>query len=131
MTATTNIRPIKEHEQAFVISSWLKSYRSSPFVRLVDNDVYYREQAKLVLSALEGSVTLMAVDPQDDDVIWGFIVFGVNRVEYIYVKHLMRLNGIAKLLWEAADKPAVANCLTHAGESILRKYPTVLSFNPY
>ena len=125
------IRSQREDDTAFILSSWLKSYRQSPLVRLVDNDIYYREQAKLVMSALEGSVCLLAVDPEDNDVIWGFIVFRVNRVEYIYVKHLMRLNGIAKQLWIAADRPLVANCLTHAGESILRKYPDVLSFNPY
>jgi hypothetical protein len=126
-----HIRPLLETERPFVLSSWLKSYRNAPAVRLADNATYYAGQAASILKTLDRAETLVAADPEDDNVIWGFIVSEGELIHYVYVKHLMRRNGLAHSLWCVAGKPTVATAMTHAGESILRAHSDVLAFDPY
>jgi len=131
MSPRVNIRPLLEAERPFVLSSWLKSYRNAPAVRLVDNQTYYAGQAAIVLKTLERAQTLVAADPQDDQVLWGFIVFEDNLLHYAYVKHLMRRNSVAFELWVAADAPSVVTSMTHAGAAILQAHRGVLNYDPY
>lgn len=125
------LRQHKKAEEPFIISSWLKSYRNSPYVRFVDNDTYYKKQAAIILERLRDSNCVVATDPEDDNVVWGFIVHDEQLLHYVYVKHLLRLNGIARTLWMYAGKPTQATCLTHAGEAILKAKGDIFTFDPY
>ena len=125
------IRDLRDEERAFVLSSWLKSYRNAPHMRLVDNDTYYAKQAANIIAMLDCSQCLVAADPEEDTVLWGFIVVEYDYCHYAYVKHLMRHHGIARSLWHAAGKPQWASALTHAGEAIFRKHKNVLRFDPF
>lgn len=129
--ATCVIRPLREEERAFVLAAWLKSYRNAPLMRLVDNRTYYVKQAENIIAMLENSRCFVAADPEDDTVLWGFIVVEFDFCHYVYVKHLMRHHGIARTLWQAAGEPPWASALTHAGEAIFRKHKNVLSFDPF
>ncbi len=130
-TAVCLIRPLREEERAFVLSSWLKSYRNAPHMRLVDNATYYAKQAANIMAMLDCSRCLVAADPEEDTVLWGFIVVEYDYCHYVYVKHLMRHHGLARSLWHAAGKPPWASALTHAGEAIFRKHKDVLRFDPF
>ena len=131
MTVDMNLRPLRESERPFVLSSWLRSYRNAPTMRLVDNATYYAKQAELILAVLDASRTTVAADPEDDTVIWGFIVVEYDVCHYAYVKHLMRRNGIAREMWLAAGSPPWASALTHAGEAIFKAKNGVIKFDPF
>lgn len=125
------IRDLRDEERAFVLSSWLKSYRNAPHMRLVDNATYYAKQAANIIAMLDASRCLVAADPEEDTVLWGFIVVEYDYCHYVYVKHLMRHHGLARSLWHAAGKPPQASALTHAGEAILKAHQDVLRFDPF
>jgi hypothetical protein len=125
------LRPLEQSERAFVLSAWLRSYRNAPAVRLVDNPTYFSGQSRSILSLLDRASCTVAADPQDDAVLWGFIVTEGQALRYVYVKHLLRRNGIARALWQAAGRPRTVDVLTHAGEAILKANPGVLHFDPY
>lgn len=130
-TAICLIRDLRDEERAFVLSSWLKSYRNAPHMRLVDNNTYFAKQAANIMAILDCSRCLVAADPEDDTVLWGFIVVEFDFCHYVYVKHLMRHHGLARALWSAAGRPPWASALTHAGEAIFRKHKDVLRFDPF
>lgn len=125
------VRPLEITEQAFVLSSWLRSYRNSRAASLVDNPTYFSGQSQVIIHLLDSCSCLVASDPEDKAIIWGFIVFRGDVMRYVYVKHLLRRNGIARVLWESAGKPRQFDALTHAGEAILKAHPGVLHFDPF
>ena len=125
------LRAATKDDTAFVFSSWLKSYRNGPAVRLMNNEDYFRCQAEIITQVLAKSVTLLACDPEDTSVIWGFVVFDEDDCHYIYVKHLLRGHGIASLLWDAAGHPHNATHMTIAAEKYLQTHPNTVAFNPF
>lgn len=135
-TPEIHFRALEPSDVHFVLSSWLKSYR--PSCPLVSDEVYFREQKRLILHLLEDTSVVLACDPVDPGVIWGYLVgaahpdgFGV--VHFVYVKHALRRFGIARALLAHAGILAgfEASHLTETGRRILVDHPGLFTFNPW
>jgi len=130
-----------EADLSFVYSSWLKSYRTSDASRRMVNDVYYGGHKRVIARLLSTSLAIVAVNPEDPDQIYGYIVYaeaaGVPVVHYVYVKQPYRRHGIASQLFalvrksypQTGDLPALATHATDYYDKLRDKWN--LLYNPY
>lgn len=90
--------PAEPSEVGFVYKSWLGSYKN--YAGETPHNIYrklYQGYLDRIIKR-PGCSVLVACDPNDSEVLWGFIVFEKHHpvVHYIYVKegHNLRRNGI-------------------------------------
>ncbi len=137
------LRTIEAGDVHFVLKSWLKSYRNSCFATEIPNEVYFRSHRALILRLLDDrSVTMMAVNAEDEDQILGFVCYSPGVISeclvlhFIYVKSPFRRFGIGHRLLEAA-KAAVSHerdlpiVVSHANREFKRFYKDLFVYNPY
>jgi GNAT superfamily N-acetyltransferase len=87
----------------FITSGWLKSFRNAPFVRGVPNGVYYYYHHKILEELLPRAQVMVACSEADHNQLLGFICAekmdgDVLIVHYVYVKQLLRKQGIARFM---------------------------------
>ena len=84
----------------FILSSYLKSYRTAGDNVRMTNEVYFYNFKKVIMKLLENSLVVMAVDHDDPNHIYGFAIFredaDIPILHYIYVKYTYRKLGVAK-----------------------------------
>ena len=142
------IRPLElgGRETGFVLDSWSRAVARDPIWRVEVGrrgvartpippslSLYYHD---IILKKILTNCTLLvACDPEDTDVIWGYIAFDqVDPVlHFVYVKGAFRRMGIGtRLLSEAGlilDEPVV---VSHRTESLFKAFPNVKwRWNPY
>jgi ribosomal protein S18 acetylase RimI-like enzyme len=97
------IRPPKQDDSAFIISSWVSSFQQQldPFVTIKTVAKSYRPHIERCLSK---SSILVACLTDDPDCIIGYIAFDDEAVHYCYVKYACRRQGIATKLLDQAEK---------------------------
>ncbi len=105
-------------DRSFIFSSWLKSFRHSPFAKPMTNTVYFEAHHAVIDDLINRSQLVIACNPEDQTQIYGYIVAevinGIFTVHYTYVKHTYRKLGIANLLLSAFDRdPSLLACYTH------------------
>lgn len=116
-----NIRNVKTEDLPFIISSWFQSYRSNA---KIDYQVYNEYQHKLIHKILTHCEISVAVDKNDDNIIYGYIVFELRHpqiVHYIYTKSsylglgvatsLLKKNIIGDFYYTAQTKKIIKNGL--------------------
>jgi len=113
----------------FILSSWLKSYRSS--VPLVSDDIYFEYHKAYVTNLILKSTIIVACDPDYPSSIYGYAVTEPEIVHYVYVKHTLRRFGIATALLESHTKPFVTSHLSQPAAKILAAHPNAFTYNPY
>jgi len=125
-------------DEPFVVSSWLKSYRNSHSTRYISNDDYYATLHPLVEGLARGAATLLAVNPQDPEQIYGWVchehIGSVPVLHYLYVKEIFRRGKIAtQLLTQAGFTPDSAfyyTFLPRGAEHLRPHYPNA-AYNPF
>lgn len=119
----------------FVFSSWLKSYRGSDFAKHMTNDVYYGHHKSIVAALIAKSIILVACNPEDENQVFGYIVFEHERgclVHWLYVKYTYRKLGVANALIGQLPNGSGGITLTHIGRSFQElKAKYNLEYNPY
>jgi len=103
------IRDALAEDRAFVIDSWLMSFRLSHFAGPISmrryRDVYSVEIADLILRPL--TAVRVAYNNELPTQIFGFLCFEEGHkfpvIHYCYVKQPLRRRGIAKLLLQDAN----------------------------
>lgn len=116
------IRKATANEHNFILSYWLKSYyHTSVFTNKLCAEAYFPAQERLIKRALIKGVALLACDPEDEQVIYGFIV-GENHpdqdiLHYILVKEAFQNFGVARELINAFRKNKSAS-YTHLTKNI-------------
>lgn len=87
-----------------LVKSWVQEHRHSPFSKGVPDEVYFPDQRKLVLALLRRAWSLVAVDPEDADHLYGFVTFELApaRLHWVYVKEPYRRVGLGEALVRAA-----------------------------
>lgn len=122
----------------FIRSSWLKSYAISNFRKYMIPQVYYSEHAEVVNQVLTNAEVLLAVDPEDFNHIYAYVVFelcgDIVIIHYAYTKELYRKLGFcSKLVTEIKEaSPKKVLIATHANEHfphLEKKFNLV--YNPY
>ena len=150
------IRPLElgGREAGFVLDSWTRAVARDPIWRAeVGNrgvartpippslSLYYHD---IILKKILTNCTLLvACDPEDPDVIWGYVAFDPKDpvLHFVYVKGAFRRMGIGtRLMEEAFDRcngswsqienhPVV---VSHRTESLFKAWPQVKwRWNPY
>ncbi len=103
-------------DESFIYNSWLKSHRSSPECKFLDNDTYYNNHKLIIQKILsrEGTNIILACNPEDEDQIYGWLVeetyqlpssSSTRVIHYIYVKYNFRRMGIGRMLFEKNPTP--------------------------
>lgn len=136
------MREKKASDTSFIYSTWLKSYRNSPFAGQMSNDTFYDNHKLLVEKILSKPTTkvLVLCEDGDEDHLYGYCVVEVigNSVEvvhYCYVKYTYRKMGFAKALLTAASgafASTQSSLCSHANTNfkiLSKKFNLV--YNPY
>ena len=142
------IRPLQldGRETGFVLDSWSRAVARDSIWRIEVGrrgvartpvppslSLYYHD---IILKKILTNCTLLvACDPDDPDVIWGYVAFTEENpvLHFVYVKGAFRRLGIGtRLLSEAGlilDEPVV---VSHRTESLFKAWPEVKwRWNPY
>lgn len=129
--ALVNFRVPTTEDYNFLLSSWLKSARLQH--EQVDDAIYFSYYKTLVKTLLATKDTLLAVDPEDESSIIGYVTYDNQAVHYLYVKHALRNFGIAKQLIAVTnlDKPITVTSSSKALRSYQSKHPGLISYNPF
>lgn len=91
----------------FIYNSWLKSVADTFFAHGMPKKIYYDLHAEVIKDLLECSRVIVAVNPEDSEHIFGFIVYHPdyqhNRLilHFVYVKQPYRQLGVANKLKQA------------------------------
>ncbi len=139
MSQMFKVRSAKAEDLPFILNSWLKRYRDAISVRLVTDRVYYEKQNFVIkkILAAEGLRVLVACDPQDENLIYGYTVGEFLSddwclVHWTYCKGPFRKFGIGKSLVDQLIGTANKVQYTHKTHLVdfLFKGREV-SFNPF
>ena len=129
-------RSLKEGDLNLIYSTWLKSYRSSPFASYMSNDTYYDNHKKYLEKILHSPTTEVTIlcEIDDEDHIYCYMVSekGLPVVHYLYVKYTYRKMGFAKALMAPLLSTGQEIEITHANNNyraFAKKYP--IRYNPY
>lgn len=128
-----HIRTHKESDLPFIVSSWLKSNRCHPFGKKVDKADYYGVHQHLIKQALALDATWIACNKEDEDQIIGWINFGDNYLNYVFVKEIFEGMGVASALIAQAGLDHNNFIVTHYTNLFHVKHSQKLNikFNPY
>lgn len=100
----------KEDELPFILSSWFKSFRKSPWAGTLPNNLYHNCMKELFDQLVErGMYVYVAAASTDPDQLLGFIAFEeatVPVVHYVFVKDKFRKQGIGSALMRQAGASA-------------------------
>jgi GNAT superfamily N-acetyltransferase len=99
---SVSIRPYDStSDEAFLYSTWMKSYKESGWGRAIPAPIYNIEQRHRIdrLLAREDTWIVVAANSDTPEHIYGWMVGeGNNTIHYIYVKHPYRGAGVANKL---------------------------------
>lgn len=135
-----NLRLAEPNDISFIYATWLNSYRTGSGLGLASGKQAYYLTYNCVIDNIlsrEGTKTLVAVDPAENSVIYGYLVASSTAIHYAFVKEAFQRLGIARSLYEklfglySALWPDSTPFITHKTRAlvpILKKYP--LTYNP-
>lgn len=138
---SVGIRTGQETDHAFVLSSWIKSYKQSPVVSREPHAVYFPFQKGIAERALKVGSLVVLCNPSDHDQVYSYAV--VERrpasliLHWLYTKAFCRKLGFARLLLEHVagelpkDVQLFASHIPPHGffEHLKAKYP--ITYNPH
>ena len=111
----------------FLYNSFLKSFRGALINKKVSNAIYYKNEQRILTEYIQspGASILIACDPADENVIYGYLIYNLERNEifWAYCKEAFRRLGIfKKLLIESKLnilKPIIYRHSTFGGEQVV------------
>ena len=98
------IRPMREGDVNFILSTWLKSYyeelrrNGSKGVAYPKDDVFFQGHQEKIKETIKNGECFVCVAPDDENQIIGWIAMSATAVHYCYVKQVFRQMGVAKQL---------------------------------
>ena len=95
------IRLMVPSDKNFIYRSWLQSYKhDSPMTVFIGRDFFFKIQQKIVdtIFSRDDTKTIIACDENDEEIIFGFLVYQPKIIHYVYVKEPFRKLGIATTL---------------------------------
>ena len=94
-----SLRSYRAEDFNFIANSYLKSYRRSPEVRHMLNEVYYPTFTQRLEYMLKTSTILVACSNEDPSHILGYAIVNKDHtwdiLHYVYVKYTFRRMGVA------------------------------------
>lgn len=97
------IRPATASDLPFILDSWCRSFRDSPYAGVIRNDDFHRVQRSTIAGLLgRGARVLVAAEPTTGRILGWLAHEGTELLHYAYVKRPFRRLGVARRLLEAA-----------------------------
>jgi len=136
-------RTLKTGDVSYITSTWMNSYRSNNnFPKEMKHRIYSAEHNRIINRLLSKVNVLVACDPEDENHIFGYLVYNnlesadLDVFHYIYIKSPLQKNRVATDLIEEA-KTSKKAVYTHKNQKaqwiadkLLKNYEEV-NFNPY
>lgn len=109
--ATVSIRPGSGADHAFILATWLRSFRhNSPMTRRITDAVFFKHHHPIVTDIVARSTVLVAALEDDPNVILGYLVTerqpGAHVLHFAYTKKEFRRMRVFSQLLEESDLPA-------------------------
>lgn len=123
------IRPLREGDWHFVLSSWLRSFAAG---KTQTPKFWAQNQAFIEDRRQRGATFLVACDPDDEDFIFGWSCAEGPVLHYVYVKEAFRHAGVARAL-AAESFPCSTIWFTHQtnySDDILKRHAGALKYVP-
>lgn len=133
MAQDWTIRQANGDDISFIYATWLNSFREdSDRGYECRKSIFFAEYNLVADRILEDLNTeiLVACSPENQNVIFGYLVYEPGIIHYAYVKELFRKLGIARSLFIAAETPKVITHKTRTIKPILRKHDEII-YNPF
>lgn len=131
-----HLRAKQASDEPFIYNSWLRSHRDGNHSGYMSNTVYYDNHKLVIKDILNTAKTVMLVNPDDSDHIFGYLCFddsySVPIIHYCYIKEPFRKFGLASNVVKEIFPEANEIFVTHATSlfSEIEKRFNVI-FNPY
>lgn len=115
-----------------IYATWLRSYQASSLqAKNIHKDTFFREHHKVLDGIFARDIIVrLAVLPDDESVVLGWLVGEPGVVHYVYVKPAFRRYGIARALLSGLETPFT---YTHSTYTLRDLHPRLegCEFNPY
>lgn len=128
-----SIRSAVEEDLPFIYSTWSMSYRyDSAIGKSCKNSIFFREYNQVIDWILFQSDTrvVIACDPKEQNVIYGYMVHQPNIVHYAFTKETFCKFGIAKSLLNHLGGAQYYTHKTFNSRPITNSHPEMI-FNPF
>lgn len=129
------IRSAEPNDINFIYSTFLKALKAdSSLGKSVRNSVFFDEYQSIADSILEHAIILVACNHEDNNTIFGYLVYDPTVMHFAFTKAGFQRLGIAKSLCLAAEhksgKFKYYTHKTHNALPILKKHEDLI-FNPF
>jgi hypothetical protein len=130
-------RDAGENDLAFILSSWLKSFRDEESTRACPNEIFFIHHKRLVQKILSKAKVVVIVNPTDANHIYGFLCFEDTAqgrvIHFMYVKNAFRKLGLAKTALmihvKTEEKPIYYTHKTYGAQFLSKMMGAV--YHPY
>ena len=122
------IREPRPEDLSFIYSTWLNSFYYDSWAKSIRKSVYFNNYKKVLDRILDSAHISIACDPNDESVIYGYLISESDIAHYIYVKDAFRKFGIAKDLVNNDMNLLNEFQFTHKTRHVL---PIVMNKNQY
>ena len=103
---TPNVRAYRPAaDEAIVAATWKDTFWSLGFLRWAAKRDYYRQMNRVVEWLVSPDNVLVAVNPRDENHVWGWLCFSGSVIHYAWVRHEYRRVGIFRLLLAKSELP--------------------------
>ena len=123
-------RDFVQADAPMVVSTWINGYRTHGVAAHVRADEYHRGQRRVIELLLDVSRVVVAADPEDDDVIYGWACGDRSALHWAYVKPDLRCHGIGHELVARLGLAGQVLHVTHWTPEVRTLAPTVV-YDPY
>ena len=144
-----NLIQLRAHTDSdipYIMNSWLEDYLSSHFIKdkkyniskasyvaMMPRELYYKEQRQRIENALAKSSILVACNAEDENQIFGYIVYryygDIGIISWAYIRPVYRRFGIMKKLLEKIGPMDVVTHVTPMRRWVLRRFELI--YNPF
>lgn len=132
------IRAAVEDDLHFIYNSFLLTTRDALPASLIPKDIFFHNKPKEVDDILEVSNTIIACQPDSEDIIYSYLIYSILNdnliIHLVYTKAAFRKLGVAKRLIESIVPGFQDNIIitTQISKSLLamkKKYKII--YDPY
>lgn len=122
--------PVPE-DIAFIYATWLNSYCHDSYLgKSVRSSIFHKEYKEVIDRIIQESSALVACHTDDENVLFGYLIYKDNTAHYSFVKEAFRRFGIAELLLKESNIALDQMVITHK-TFYLADMKQKFNFNPF
>lgn len=128
------IRPATPDDISFIYATWLPSYYvDTSYFKTIRNRIYYTNYREVIDTILLSARIDVACKPDEDNVIFGYMVSEPETAHYVFIKEPFRGFKIARALYSNRFKPDEIVVITHQTKHLrpLIENKDNIVFNPF